>query len=219
MPFSQASDPQLGRLSVVMYSSSSHVTPSSLSHSSTTCSAPTLDNGAVETCLASSLLIGTSHIFADEDLRKCDRYIVPNHQKTLGVGDIFIIQRDVHTSWADPLSLPTFTAQLTHIVGWGTDQVEFKVKNLNTGCTHHKNLKLPLSLVRLSRRQHISRLLWPFPRCSPNPEPVPPICPVPHHKCFSGVRGDRVPRDSDGLPIWHTTRASTVTTNSWHSGI
>lgn len=198
-----------------MRSSSSHTSPSSLSHSTVSHSSiPPWGAGAVRNCLAASLLLGTSLTFAHEDLWRCDHYVLPDHQKTLGIGDIFIVHRNVHTSWTDPLSLPAFTAQLTHIVGWGDNCVEFELRNLSTGCTHHKTLTLRMDLVRLSRRQRISRFLWPFPRCSPSPGPLPPIHSTPRHKRFSRVKGDRVPRDSDGLPIWHTVRASAETTHS-----
>lgn len=182
---------------------------STSSCTSVTSFSPPVGDGVVSTCLAASLLTGTSHTFANQDLWKYDRYILPDHNKTLGVGDVFLICREVHSSWSQPLHLPVFRAQLNHIVAWGKDCVEFQVTNLNTGCIHHKPLKLCLSVVHLSWRQRISRFIWPFPCCSPRPAALPPVTFVPRHRRFSGVRGDRVPRDSDGLPIWHTAPAST----------
>ncbi|KAG2138543.1 hypothetical protein DEU56DRAFT_912408 [Suillus clintonianus] len=152
--------------------------------------------------LAASLLIGTSHTFASPDSWKVDKYVIPGEKKILGVGDIFMVHREIHTTSIGTLSMPVFVARLSHIVAWGHTHIEFGIENLNTGYPHQKTIKLPFSVIRLSILQRLRKLVFPFPRCpDPLPNPPRPLLPI-HHKPAGNV-GDCAPRDSDGLPIWN----------------
>jgi hypothetical protein len=71
-------------------------------------------------------------------------------------------------------------------------------------------LRLPLDSIHLSFGQRLRRLLWPFPHCTVITPVASPLPHIPHHRRFSGAvtQGDRVPRDSDGLPMWERVRRS-----------
>lgn len=199
-------------MSILLSSSSASLTDdhSSVVHQTTSPSGP------VTAGITAALLLGTSHTFSGLDTWRSDHYVIPHHTSTLGVGDTFFICRTVHTAWTNCLSLPAFEAQLTAIVGWGDDLVEFQVTNLTTGCIHHTTLLLPLYLTRLSGKERLSRRLWPFPRCSKSLATHPLKVIIPRHQRFSRVIGDRVPRDSDGLPIWDGLRNVNKQTRGGH---
>ncbi|KAG2136460.1 hypothetical protein DEU56DRAFT_913036 [Suillus clintonianus] len=162
--------------------------------------------GPLVTALAATLIIGTSHTFASNDVWSFDSCITPGPQKTIGSGDHIIVYRHCFKSFVDPLPPPVFSAVLSHIAAWGNDHVEFAIKDINTSKHHSRTIKLPLTVVRLSLLQHLRQFIFPFPRSSTPPSPINQYISAP--KPLAGARaiGDRVPRDSDDLPIWDTQK-------------
>lgn len=160
--------------------------------------------GPVGTVLAVSMIIGTSPTFTGCDIWTFDRFITPGHQTYLGSGDLIVVHRHVFNIFASPLPLPIFSASLSNIAAWGTDHVEFNVTLLNTDEHHSNTIKLPLAIVRLSLLQRLQQILWPFPRSYTAPSPGTLGIRVRQLSVGAKAIGDRVPRDSDDLPIWDT---------------
>ncbi|KAG1728680.1 hypothetical protein EDB19DRAFT_2027943 [Suillus lakei] len=164
-------------------------------------SPPKLDPSAV--IIAASLTVGRAHNLVCPDAWSFDSFITPGNRENLGTGDRIIVYRQMFNPFINPLPLPAFSGTLDNIVAWGSGQIVFGVRGLNTENFHPKTIRLPLVIVRLSTWQHIRRIFFPFPRI------VIPLAPSIEqlHKRAKRLRelgriGDRVPRDSDGLPIW-----------------
>ncbi|KAG1797339.1 uncharacterized protein HD556DRAFT_1306507 [Suillus plorans] len=159
--------------------------------------------GALVVVLAASLVLGTSHTFASLDSWSFDSFITPGNHERLGTGDHILVYRQVFNSFVHPLPLPVFSAAIDSIAGWGRKQIEFRIRDLNTGNYYPNTIRLPLEIVHLSRWQQMQKFLYPFPRMTTPPSPPTRQSKKQDLQSRSGgIIGDRVPRDSDGLPIW-----------------
>ncbi|KAG1860872.1 hypothetical protein F4604DRAFT_1930187 [Suillus subluteus] len=164
--------------------------------------------GLVATALAATLLVGTSHTFSGCEAWSFDKYMNPGLHEYLGSGDTIVVYRHFYNSFLSPgpLPLPIFSASLSHITAWGNADVQFSIRLLSTGDHHPRTITLPRSIVCFSILQHLQRFLWPFPRLYSIPSPVTLHAAALKQAPGSRALGDRVPRDSDDLPIWDTRR-------------
>lgn len=162
--------------------------------------------GPLMIALAATLIVGISHTVAGSNVWSFDCFITPGSHLTLGTGDHVMVYRHVQNSLIYPLPLPIFSAVLSKIVAWGCDHLEFQVKDITTGTPYPKTIKLPRSIVRLSTTQLLRNMLCPFPRLSTSPQPTTPHPSARPRFVGHKVIGDRVPRDSDDLPIWDSHR-------------
>ncbi|KAG1823014.1 hypothetical protein EV424DRAFT_1609121 [Suillus variegatus] len=162
--------------------------------------------GALTTAIAATLVVGLANTIAGSVIWSFDRYVTPSEHPTLGTGDHIAVYRHIHNHLVYPLPLPIFTAKLHRIVAWGHNHIEFSLRGLITEVILEETIQLPSSIIRLSTSQHLRRMLCPLPRCSPASKKAPHC--LPPHPRFKGDKaiGDRVPRDSDDLPIWDKHR-------------